>query len=319
MLKDISKVIRDTPRLSYLRSSQMLMLSATAIIVLLITSVSSIKQTNSFGWMSLSNSTIDKSEKCNNLDTDTGNTNLAKHIKKISKSNQTDYATQLGTKYLYDDFSEGIYSLDNYEVSPNGKWYHWYSGSQLEPGNQGVRHSTTTLGNVFMLESPAPVNEGQTYSSLTLSTRSYKNFHMNLDVRTASQTREGSPPNPWEVAWIFWHAIGKGTDEMDRTHFYYFLVKTNGVDIGKYDGGTNPESQKIIANKYYPRETSIYNKIGDWQNWDITVLNDHMIIKVNNTIAFDIIDNASFVSGRIGLYNEDAKTEFRNVYIKPLC
>ena len=52
------------------------------------------------------------------------------------------------------------------------------------------------------------------------------------------------PPNPWEVGWIFWHAVGNGTDPIDRTHFYYFLVRTNGVEVGKYDGGTNPKSQK---------------------------------------------------------------------------
>jgi 3-keto-disaccharide hydrolase len=230
-----------------------------------------------------------------------------------------DLATQLSAKYLYDDFLEGQYNLNNNEVSPNGKWFHWYSGSHSKPGNQGVRPSTTTLGNVFFLESPAPIHEGQTYSSLTLSTRSYKNFHMNLDVRTVSQTRENSPPNPWEVAWVFWHAVGNGTDEMDRTHFYYFLVKTNGLDIGKYDGGTNPDSQQIIAIKYYPLETSIYNKIGAWYNLDIIVLNDHITVKVNNATAFDIINSASFVSGRIGLYNEDSKTEFRNIYIKPIC
>jgi hypothetical protein len=187
-----------------------------------------------------------------------------------------------------------------------------------------VREYLTGLPSAVTLNGISPAGEFSPIrllgiSALTLSTRSYKNFHMNLDVRTVSQTRENSPPNPWEVAWVFWHAIGNGTDEMDRTHFYYFVVKTNGLDIGKYDGGTNPDSQQIIAIKYYPLETSIYNKVGEWYNWDIIVLNDHITVKVNNATAFDIINSASFVSGRIGLYNEDSKTEFRNIYIKPIC
>jgi hypothetical protein len=305
---------------TYSLDSEVLKITVTALIVPLIISVSSTKQVNSeSGRMFFTNATIKQSEVYNFVVNDTNNTNLANHIKKISNSNQLECAMHKSSIYLYDDFSEGSYSLDKYEVSPNGKWYHWYSGSQLEPGNQGVRRSTTTSGNVFFLESPAPLNQGETYSSLTLSTRSYKNFHMNLDVRTASQTREGSPPKPWDVAWIFWHAIGNGTEEMDRTHFYYSLVKTNGVEVGKYDGGFNTESQVILANKYYPKETSLYNKIGEWHNWDIVVLNDHITIKIDNVPAFDIIDSASFDSGRIGLYNENSKTEFRNVHIKLLC
>jgi hypothetical protein len=305
----------------YLLDSEVLKIFVAALVIPLVVSVSSIKQASSeSSWMFFTNSTENQADICNYVvNDDKLNSNLPNHIKKISKSNQLDSAMQLSSMDLYDDFSEGTYGLDKYEVSPNGKWFHWYSGSQLEPGNQGVKPSTTTLGNVFFLESPTALNQEQTYSSLTLSTRDYKNFHMNLDVRTVSQTREGSPPNPWEVAWIFWHAIGEGTEKMDRTHFYYFLFRTNGADVGKYDGGTNPESQIILANKNYPQETSLYNKIGEWYNWDIVVLNDHITIKINNNTTFDIRDNASFDSGRIGLYNENSKTEFRNVHIKPLC
>jgi len=305
---------------TYSRFSEVWKITGIALIVALIISLSSMKQVNSeSGRMFFTNSTIKQSEVYNFDLNETNNTNVANDIKKISNSNQLDCAMHESSMYLYDDFSEGSYSLDKYEVSPNGKWYHWYSGSLLEPGNQGVRRSTTTSGNVFFLESPAALNKGESYSSLTLSTRSYKNFHMNLDVRTASQTREGSPPYPWNVAWIFWHAKGNGTEEMDRTHFYYFLAKTNGVEVGKYDGGSNPDDQIILANKYYPKETSLYNKIGEWHNWDIVVLNDHITIKIDNVPAFDIIDSASFDSGRIGLYNENSKTEFRNVHIKLLC
>ncbi|WP_337863962.1 DUF1080 domain-containing protein, partial [Nitrososphaera sp.] len=219
---------------------------------------------------------------------------------------------------LYDDFSGEEYTSGNYQVSPNGKWYHYYSGSRANPGKQGVKASATSPGNVFFQDTPSPTSVDQTYSTLTLSTASYKNFEMSMDVRTAAQTRINSPPKPWEVAWVFWHAVGQGTEPVDRTHFYYFVVKTNGVEIGKYDGGTNPASQKIIANKYYPAETPINNKIGEWQNWKITVVGDHIVVRVNGAVVFDIYDSASFDSGRVGLYNEDAKTEYRNVAITPM-
>lgn len=41
------------------------------------------------------------------------------------------------SRYLYDNFSNGTYTLGNHQLSPNGKWFHWYSGSKLEPGKQG--------------------------------------------------------------------------------------------------------------------------------------------------------------------------------------
>ena len=226
------------------------------------------------------------------------------------------------SRYLYDDFSNGTYTLSNHQLSPNGKWFHWYSGSKLEPGKQGVRPADNNTGNVFFLESPSPLRQTslkKTYSALTLSTESFQNFQLALDVRTVSQTRTSSTPNPWEVGWIFWHAVGNGTDPIDRTHFYYFLVRTNGVEVGKYDGGTNPKSQKIIESKNYPNETSIKTELGKWQNWNIIVIDDRIIVKVNNVTAFDIVDTASFDTGRFGLYNEDARTEFRNIYVRPLC
>jgi len=225
-------------------------------------------------------------------------------------------------RYLYDNFSEGTYVLDNLQISPNGKWYAWYAGSEKEPGAQGVRADSNGTGNVFYSESPSPERQTlkkRTFSTLTLSTQSYRNFQLSLDVRTISQTRTSYAPNPWEVAWVFWHDVGNGTDPIDKTHFYYFLVKTNGVEIGKYDGGTNPESQKIIKSKTYPNQTTLKTDFGKWQNWNIIVIDNHIISRVNNITAFDIRDTASFGSGRIGLYNEDSRTEFRNVYVRALC
>lgn len=225
-------------------------------------------------------------------------------------------------RYLYDNFSNGTYVLNNHQVSPNGKWFAWYAGSENYPGKQGVRPAENETENVYFLQSPSPQRQTimkRTFSSLSLSTESLHNFQLSLDVRTTYQTRTSYAPNPWEVAWVFWHALGNGTDPIDKTHFYYFLVKTNGVEIGKYDGGTNPESQKIIQSKIYPNRTSLKTEIGQWQNWNIVVAGNHIIAKVNNVTAFDISDDASFSSGRIGLYNEDSITEFKNVYLRSLC
>ena len=77
--------------------------------------------------------------------------------------------------------------------------------------------------------------------------------------------------------------------------------------------------KRIIESKNYPNETFIKTELGKWQNWNIIVIDDRIIVKVNNVTAFDILDTASFDTGRFGLYNEDARTEFRNIYVQPLC
>jgi hypothetical protein len=211
----------------------------------------------------------------------------------------------------YDDFVGPTYKLPNKSLSPNGRWYAWSSGSTAMPGSQGVK--AISSGNAFYQNNPSATSGTQSFSSLTLSTQSYSDFHLNLDVRTVAQTRLNTTPKVWETAWLFFHAAGSGQDDFDRSHYYYFLVKTNGAQIGKYDGAT--QGQVILANKYYPNGPRTV--MGQWQNWDITVSGDHIVVKVNGVTTFDINNAASFTSGRIGLYSENSKVEFRNVVFEP--
>src|SRR4051812_43059945 len=47
-------------------------------------------------------------------------------------------------------------------------------------------------------------------------------------VVTFEQLRQNNPPNPWEMAWVVWHY-------RDPEHFYYFILKPNGWELGKRD------------------------------------------------------------------------------------
>ena len=213
---------------------------------------------------------------------------------------------------LYDNFSDVPYLLSWYQISPNGKWFSWGSGSEATPGIQGA--AMTSSGGVYFQNNPPSIDPQETHSSLVLSTRSIKDFELNLQVNTIAQTRMFTAPNDWENAWILWHCTGNGTDNFDNKHFYYFLMKTGGVEYGKYDGG----SQQILQYVPYSSLPGVSFADNTWYNWDVTVQQDHMVIKVNGVTVIDSHDTASFDSGRIGLYSEDSQVQFSQVYLTSL-
>jgi hypothetical protein len=204
---------------------------------------------------------------------------------------------------FYDDFSGAPYILDPGDKSPNGRWYGFWDGSGAFGVKQDQKDSSN---NIFYEKTRAVSTKSRTESALVLTTQRFEDFKLSVDVRTDKQTRQNSPPNSWEVGWIIWKWN-------DNTHFYYFLVKTNGAEVGKYDGGENPIGQKILKTSSSPKAS-----IGQWMDWDIIVKGNHITIFVDGTRVFDFDNASSFDTGTIGLYAEDAEVSFDNVVIVPL-
>lgn len=132
-------------------------------------------------------------------------------------------------------------------------------------------------------------------------------------MKTIAQLRQGSTPNPWETAWIFW-------DWNDNTHQYYCTLKTSGLEIGKVDGA----GQVFVQTPSSPTV-----KIGQYQNLSITQTNyntatPHIKCVVDGSTILDFDDTAVpndanlQKGGFIGLYCEDSRVQFRNVQISPL-
>jgi hypothetical protein len=90
-------------------------------------------------------------------------------------------------------------------------------------------------------------------------------------------------------------------------------VRTNGAEVGKYEGGVNPIDQRILKTSSSPKAL-----IEQWMHWDIIVKDNHITIIVDGATVFDFDDVSSFDSGTIGLYAEDAAVSFDNVVIVPL-
>jgi len=203
---------------------------------------------------------------------------------------------------LHDNFDNQTYDLLPSETSPNGKWYGMWNGN----GQLSASSDLTSDTNVFVLSPQSADSKNVTHSALVVSTLEFQNFTLSADVRTDQQLREHNPPNSWESGWIMWHWI-------DPTHLYYIAMKTNGPEVGKYDGGTNPSSQIILKTKSSPQA-----KVGEWNHIDLKVVGNHIVLLVDKIKVFDFYDNSSFSSGKIGLYCEDSRVSFDNIRVDPL-
>src|SRR5262245_54436278 len=81
---------------------------------------------------------------------------------------------------------------------------------------------------VLVLSPKIATRPNETHAALGLSKTSFSGeIKFRGRVQTARQLRTGSPPNPWECAWIVWN--------YQAHRFYYLALKTNGWEIGKFD------------------------------------------------------------------------------------
>jgi hypothetical protein len=120
---------------------------------------------------------------------------------------------------------------------------------------------------------------------------------------TVSQLRQGSPPNSWEVAWVFWHYT-------DNTHFYSLMLKSNGWELGKEDPAF-PGAQRFLATG----STPVF-PIGVPYTVRVVQVQGQMVVYVNGVSLTSFTDTQTpYLSGSIGLYCEDAHVTFGNVLI----
>jgi len=78
-----------------------------------------------------------------------------------------------------------------------------------------------------------------THATLLNTTATYGDMDATVTMTTAAQLRQGSAPNTWEVGWVLWHFT-------DDVHFYSFMLKENGWELGKEDPAY-PGAQRFLA------------------------------------------------------------------------
>ena len=213
----------------------------------------------------------------------------------------TSSAFQITTSSLYDNFQGSTYALKDGMTSPNGKWLDKWNGY----GQAGVK--TLSGNNIFYQIPKASTKSSETHSGLVISKQKFSDITLDIDMKTYKQTRQNSPPNAWEAAWVMWRWV-------DLYHHYYFVIKTNGIEFGKKDTSCNCEKQVFLKTGTSPKL-----QVGAWNHIKISSIGKHTTIWVGGVKVVDMDDpsynSAKMSSGFIGLYTEDASVGFDNVYI----
>jgi len=128
----------------------------------------------------------------------------------------------------------------------------------------------------------------------------WNDYIFNVRMNTTQQLRTGSTPNPWEVGWLLFRYS-------DAQHFYYFIKKTNGIELGKFNNG----SQTFFVTADNPKLT-----LNTWDSYSIAVKGNNIKVSVNGTQVANYTDtNSPYLTGKVGLYNEDAHVHYDDVTV----
>ena len=178
-----------------------------------------------------------------------------------------------------------------------GAWRSVYQG-------YGCNAVLAVNGNALLFQRPmASGHPDETHASLVTGPLISGDFSMDVSLITTQPLRTGSTANPWEVAWVLWHY----TDDL---HFYYFIPKPNGWELGKGDPAY-PGAQRFLATGSFPQFP-----VGQWHRVSILQEGARIEVSVNDTpIATFTDEEDPYYTGEIGLYNEDAEVYFDDVAI----
>jgi hypothetical protein len=197
---------------------------------------------------------------------------------------------------LSEDFSSLPQGTGWTDGSAHGQWLSAFSGY----GQSGIE-SDGTHGNVLTLSPAASTSPSETHAALVHSAATFADTDITLDMRTLQQLRSGSAPNPWETGWVLWHYA-------DNTHFYYFIPKPNGWELGKEDPAY-PGAQRFLAAGSSPSFVT-----GPWNTVHVRQVGNSITVWVNGAQVVSFTDNERpYSSGSLGLYTEDAHVHFDNI------
>lgn len=161
-----------------------------------------------------------------------------------------------------------------------------------------------TIGKkAITLSSERPASLAATHSALITSRAHWGDHVFSFSATTLEQLRLGDAPNPWEAAWVMFRF-------RDLENYYYFILKPNGIELGKKHGS---DAQIFLATADAPRIV-----LGRADRVRIHVLGARIRIAVNGAQVIDYTDPSPLPAGAVGLYEEDAKVRFDSVAVSAL-
>lgn len=198
--------------------------------------------------------------------------------------------------------------VDRFERFPAGQlWAEGTSHGRWQTVFDGYgRVSIETTGSRVVHAAPATASSpGETHAALVTSRETFGDLDLSARMLTTRQLRRGSSPHAWETAWLLWHYT-------DNTHFYYLILKPNGWELGKEDPAY-PGHQRFLAtgeNRKFP--------VGSWYSASVRQEGGVIEISVDGKPLLRFVDRERpYLSGRIGLYTEDAAVAFDDVIVTP--
>ena len=161
-----------------------------------------------------------------------------------------------------------------------------------------------TGGNTTLVERPmASTSPDETHGALVVGPWTAGDLDLEVSTVTTRQLRTGSAPNPWEVGWVLWNLA-------DTVHFYYFIPKPNGWELGKADPAY-PGAQRFLATGASPRFPA-----GAWYRVRVVQTGATIQVLVDDRVVTTFTDEERpYSSGQVGLYSEDAEVHFDNVAV----
>lgn len=152
-------------------------------------------------------------------------------------------------------------------------------------------------------KAPVPAtHSAETHATLITSTSSVDgDFTYEGTVATTKQLRTQPAPNAWETAWVVWNYI-------DNDHFYYFIPKENGWELGKRDPAY-PGGQRFLATGSQP----VFS-LDKLKQFKIAKLGNTVSVTLDGTEITTFTDaERPYTTGAIGVYTEDAAVRIDNL------
>jgi hypothetical protein len=164
-----------------------------------------------------------------------------------------------------------------------GQWRTWWGAASF--GSTAVT-----------LASAVPTSPAETHSALITTKKTWTDSTISFTTTTLDQLRTGSAPNTWEVGWVMFRF-------RDLENYYYFIVKTNGIELGKKQGS---DAQIFLATGDLPALA-----VGRPTAVQVQVKGARIRVSVDGTQVIDFTDPHPLAgAGSVGLYEEDSQVRF---------
>lgn len=188
------------------------------------------------------------------------------------------------------------------EGSTHGNWYVEYDGYGWIGGAKATTAKADTRKNLVVVPKGDRLRAAKVVS--------VQNFGSTLDFTVRYRTGKQllSTPKAWQTAWILWH-------HTDDEHFYSFLPKSTGWELGK-EHPAYPGAQRYLKTATFPKFP-----IRQWHTVRVRQASNVIDVWVDGRHIVKYTDrggprgDAPYYGGQLGLYTEAALIRYDDVSV----